>query len=235
MENLINQIFCDDCFNIFPKIEDRSVDFILCDLPYGITNNKWDTPLNLNKLWSEYFRIIKDNGCIALNATGGFAARLIMSNIDGYKYEWVWKKSQGTGHLNAKKQPLRNHEQVLIFYRDQPTYNPQKTIGKPYKCKSGRGSNNYNKQESVITENNGERYPLSIIDIDYDKQKLHPTQKPVALCEYLIRTYTNENDVVLDNCMGVGSTIIAAKNTNRRYIGVENNREYYDIATTRLS
>lgn len=151
-----------------------------------------------------------------------------------FKYEWVWRKQQGTGFLNAKKQPLRNHESVLVFYKKQPTYNPQFTEGKPYTCKSGAGSKNYGEQIQIITENDGKRYPLTVLDFGYDKTKYHPTAKPLALMEYLIKTYTNEGDLILDNCAGSGTTGLAAKNLNRQFILIEKEQKYYDIIIERL-
>lgn len=151
------------------------------------------------------------------------------------KYEWVWVKQQGTGFLNAKKMPLKAHENILVFYKKPPTYNPQMRTGfKPYKCKSGKGSKNYGEQVRVITESNGERYPIDVIEFAYDKRKLHPTQKPVALLEYLIKTYTNEGDVVLDNCMGSGSTGVACVNTNRSFIGIELDENFFEVAKARI-
>lgn len=189
----------------------------------------------LDPLWGGYNRVIKDNGAIVLFAQTPFDKVLGASNLQMLKYEWIWTKQQGTGFLNAKKMPLKAHENILVFYKKPPTYNPQMRTGfKPYKCKSGKGSNNYGKQVSVTTESNGERYPIDVVEFAYDKQKLHPTQKPVALLEYLIKTYTNEGDVVLDNCMGSGSTGVACVNTNRSFIGMELNEEYFNVASNRI-
>ena len=158
-----------------------------------------------------------------------------MSNPKMFRYEWIWEKEQGTGHLNAKKMPLKTHENILVFYKHLPTYNPQMREGfKSYTCLSGKGSSNYGKQTQVITENDGTRYPLDVIQFGRDKDGLHPTQKPVALLEYLVKTYTNEGDTVLDNCMGSGSTGVACKNTNREFIGIELDENYYKIACERL-
>ena len=232
----INKVYLGDCLEIMPSIPDKSIDMVLCDLPYGVTaRNEWDSILPTVALWTLWSRIIKENGVIVLTATQPFTSRLVLSNLEWFKYEWIWRKQQGTGFLNAKKQPLRNHESVLVFYSKQPTYNPQFTQGTPYKCKSGKGSLDYGEQKQVITENNGERYPLTVIDIPYDRFKLHPTQKPVALFEYLIRTYTNEGDLVLDNCAGSGTTGVACKNLNRNYILIEKEPKYYDIILKRLS
>ncbi len=224
-----------DCLELMKSIPDKSIDMILCDLPYGTTKNKWDSVIDLELLWQQYERIIKDNGCITLFAQQPFASVLGYSNLKNLKYEWIWEKDNGTGFLNAKKMPLKIHENILIFYKKPPTYNPQMRIGyKPYEQKSGRGSNNYGEQIRVITKNNGERYPIDIIKFKRDKEKLHPTQKPVALLEYLIKTYTNENEVVLDNCMGSGSTGIACLNTNRKFIGFELDEQNFEIAKNRL-
>ena len=217
------------------KMKDNSVDMILCDLPYGTTaRNKWDCIIPYEKLWEQYKRIIKDNGVICLFAQLPFDKTLAASNLDMLRYEWIWEKQQGTGHLNAKKMPLKAHENILVFYKKLPTYNPQMREGKPYTCKSGRGSSNYNEQKSVVTVNNGERYPIDILKFKSDKG-LHSTQKPVALCEYLIKTYTNEGETVLDNCMGSGTTCVAAQNTNRKFIGIELDKEYFDIAKGRIN
>lgn len=223
-----------DCLELLKDIPDGSVDLILTDLPYGTTQNKWDSVISLDELWQQYERVIKDSGAIALTAQTPFDKVLGCSNLKLLRYEWIWQKTQGTGHLNAKKMPMKNHENVLIFYKRLPTYNPQTTEGKPYTQKSGRGSSNYNQQERVITENSGYRYPLTVQCFKSDKG-LHPTQKPVALLEYLIKTYTNDNDVVLDSCMGSGSTGVAAVNTNRKFIGIELDPDYFAIAEQRIN
>ena len=230
----INKIYNEDCLEGMKRIKDKSIDMILADLPYGTTQNKWDTVIPLDLLWKQYNRIIKDNGAIVLTAQTPFDKVLGVSNIKNLRYEWIWEKEQGTGHLNAKLMPMKNHENILVFYKKLPTYNPQMREGKPYKTTSGGGSTNYGKQNSVITISKGERYPLSIIKIDKDKNKLHPTQKPVDLFEYLIKTYTNEGEIVLDNTIGSGTTAIACLNTNRNYIGFELDKEIYKIATKRV-
>ena len=227
---------CGDCLEIMKDIPDKSIDMILCDLPYGTTKNKWDSVIDLNELWTGYERIIKDNGAIVLFSQMPFTAELTHSNLKLFKYEWIWEKDNGTGFLNAKKMPLKIHENILVFYKKLPTYNPQMRTGfKPYKCKQGRHSTNYGLYEQGhITESNGERYPIDIIEFKKDSG-LHPTQKPVALLEYLIKTYTNENDLVLDNCMGSGATGVACVNTNRNFIGIELSEEYYNIAKERIN
>ena len=227
---------CGDCLEIMKDIPDKSIDMILCDLPYGTTACKWDTIIPFEPLWEQYNRIIKDNGAIVLFSQMPFTAELVHSNLKLFRYEWIWQKDNGTGFLNAKKMPLKIHENILVFYKKLPTYNPQMRTGfKPYKCKQGRHSTNYGAYEQGhITESNGERYPIDIIEFKKDSG-LHPTQKPVALLEYLIKTYTNENDVVLDNCMGSGSTGVASINTNRNFIGIELDENYFNIAKERIN
>lgn len=226
-----------DCLELMKDIPNKSIDLILCDLPYGTTQNKWDTVIPFDKLWAQYNRIIKDNGAILLFSQMPFGANLIMSNPKMFRYEWIWEKDNSTGFLNANKMPLKKHENILVFYKHLPTYNPQKTKGTPYTCKQGHGSSswNYNEEQGGHTTiNNGDRYPIDIIEFQRDKDGLHPTQKPVALLEYLIKTYTNEGDTVLDNCMGSGSTGMACKNTNREFIGMELDEKYFKVACERL-
>ena len=222
-----------DCLELMKDIPDGSVDMVLCDMPYGTTRNNWDRVIPIDSLWKEYKRVVKKNGAIVLFAQTPFDKILGASNLDMLKYEWIWEKSQGTGHLNAKKMPMKAHENVLVFYKRLPTYNPQMREGKPYTCKSGRGSTNYRELKSVITENKGYRYPIDILKFNSDKG-FHPTQKPVELCEYLIKTYTNEGETVLDNCMGSGSTGAACVNTNRQFIGIELDEGYFNIAKKRI-
>jgi len=230
-----NTVIQGDCLEVMKDIPDKSVDMILCDLPYGTTRNKWDSIIPLDKMWIEYERIIKDNGAIILTAQTPFDKILGTSKIEFLKYEWIWIKQQGTGFLNSKKMPLKATENILVFYKNMPTYNPQMRTGfKPYICKSGNGSNNYGEQIQVVTESNGERFPLNWIEVAYDKEKLHPTQKPVALFEYLIKTYTNENDLVLDNCAGSFTTAIACENTNRNWICIEKEQSYCEIGIKRI-
>ena len=222
-------------------ISDKSIDMILCDLPYGTTKNKWDSIIDLGELWNHYNRIIKDNGAIILTAQTPFDKVLGVSNLKMLKYEWIWEKTSATGHLNAKKMPMKAHENILVFYKKPPTYNPQKTTGHERKVstakhkRNSKNSSNYG-ESSATTYDSTERYPRSVQLFSTDKQKssLHPTQKPVALFEYLIRTYTNEGDTVLDNCMGSGTTAIACMNTNRNYIGFELDKDYYELANERI-
>lgn len=225
-----------DCLDLMKDIANNSVDMILCDLPYGTTRNRWDSVIPLPSLWEQYKRIIKQNGAICLFAQTPFDKVLGASNLEMLRYEWIWKKEMGTGHLNAKKMPLKSHENILVFYKELPTYNPQMRTGfKPYSQKSGRGSSNYGEQISVVTESNGERYPLDVIEFSRDKDKLHPTQKPVALLEYLVNTYTSKGETILDNCMGSGSTGVACIHTGRNFIGIELDKTYFGIAQNRIA
>lgn len=235
----LNTIYNEDCISEklnegMNRIKDKSIDMILCDLPYGTTACKWDEIIPFDKLWAQYGRIIKDNGAIVLTASQPFTTKLINSNIDLFRYEWIWEKEQGVNFMLAKKQPLKVHENVLIFYNKQSTYNPQMTEGKPYTSGKGTSGDVTGNVKKVQTKNKGTRYPRSVQKINRETG-LHPTQKPVALFEYLIKTYTNEEDVVLDNCIGSGTTAVAAINTNRNYIGFELDKEYYDIAIDRVN
>ena len=233
-----------DCLELMKDIPDTSIDMILCDLPYQETGNKWDKFVNLEQLFNEYRRIIKDDGCIALNGTFKFGTHLMNIAPDLYKYEWVWEKDNGTNAPNVNLQPFRVHEYIFIFGKGRVTngnripmkYYPQKTKGKPYKQKSGRMSENWKGGlNNIITDNkDGLRHPKTIQKFNRDRG-YHPTQKPVALLEYLIKTYTNEGDTVLDNCMGSGSTGVACVNTNRDFIGYELNEKYFKIAEKRIN
>jgi len=222
-----------DCLELMKAIPDDSIDMILCDLPYGTTQNKWDCVIDFDILWQQYNRVC--HGAIVLTAQTPFDKILGASNIQMLKYEWIWEKEQGTGHLNAKKAPLKNHENILVFYKNQPTYNPQFVSGKSYSIVSGKGSDNYGSQKKILTNNTGYRYPLSVLKFNRDKNKIHPTQKPVSLMEYLIRTYTNEGETVMDNTMGSGTTGVACVNTNRNFIGMEMDDNYFQIAKNRIN
>jgi site-specific DNA-methyltransferase (adenine-specific) len=224
-----------DCLDVMKTLPDKSVDMILCDLPYGTTKNKWDSIIPLDKLWEQYNRIIKDNGAIALFGSQPFTTNLNFSNIKNYRYEWVWLKNNSTGFQLANKRPLKKHELISVFYKKQPTYKPQGL--KPYGKINKRGSMGENWDEMRSNEyiQQWTNYPTQILEFGYDKEKLHPTQKPVELLEYLIKTYTNENDTVLDNCMGSGSTGVACVNTNRNFIGIELDKEYFEIAKERIN
>ena len=239
----INEIYLGDCLELIPKhVEDKSIDMIFCDLPYGTTQNKWDSVIPLDKLWKEYNRVIKDNGAIVLFAQTPFDKVLGASNLKMLKYEWVWEKTQATGHLNAKKMPMKAHENILVFYKKLPTYNPQKTTGhKPMNSGVRRSSlknENYNEINKVDLPFGGDtdRYPRTVLEFKSDKQKnyLHPTQKPLSLIEYMIKTYTNEGDLILDNTCGSGTTGLGAKNLNRNYIMMEQDTKYYEIACKRV-
>ena len=231
-----------DCLELMKEISDGSIDMILCDLPYGTTRNKWDSIIPLEELWSQYERIIKDNGCIALFAQTPFDKVLGASNLKLLKYEWIWQKNKATGFLNAKKMPLKEHENILVFYKKLPIYNPQGLIkkekptvnkGNRGKKKEGAGGTNYGKATKDSLQEY-ENYPKDILNFSVVMTPSHPTQKPVALLEYLIKTYTNEGEIVLDNCMGSGSTGVACKNTNRNFIGFELDEKYFNIAKERL-
>jgi len=238
-----NKIYLGDCLELMPKhVEDKSIDMIFCDLPYGTTQCKWDSVIDLTKLWSEYERVIKDNGAIVLFAQTPFDKVLGSSNLKMLKYEWVWEKTQATGHLNAKKMPMKAHENILVFYKKLPTYNPQKTTGhKPMNSGVRRSSlknENYNEINKVDLPFGGDtdRYPRTVLEFKSDKQKnyLHPTQKPLALIEYVIKTYTNEGDLILDNTCGSGTTGLGAKNLKRDYIMIEKDKRFYEIAAKRI-
>ena len=237
-----HELILGDCLEELKKISDKSVDIVLTDPPYGTTQCKWDSIIPFEPMWNELKRIIKDNGCIALFGSEPFSSALRMSNIKQFKYDWVWQKSKATGYLNSKIRPLLKHEIVSIFYNKQSIYNPQNLIKKktPTISKGNRGRENnssgeiYNKANKDVLQFY-ENYPLSIIQFNVDsKAEYHPTQKPVALLEYLIKTYTNENDIVLDFTMGSGSTGIAAKNLNRKFIGIEKDQNYFNIAKDRI-
>lgn len=230
-----------DCLKLMHDIQDKSIDLILCDLPYGKTKNLWDKAIPMDALWGQYNRIIKDTGAVLLFGSGIFSARLILSNPRMFRYDLEWVKTTPTGFLNANRAPLRAHEDILVFYKHLPTYNPQKTHEHTRKTSTAEHKRNCAKYTGYgLYENKGydstDRFPTSILAFKSDRQTchLHPTQKPVALLEYLIRTYTNEGDTVLDNCMGSGSTGVACVNTGRNFIGMELDDNYFDIAKSRL-
>jgi len=228
-----------DCFDVMATLPDTSVDMVLCDLPYGTTQNKWDSVLPLDALWKEYWRIAKPNAAIVLTAQAPFDKLLGASCLTYLKYEWIWEKTEATGHLNAKKQPMKCHENVLVFYRQQCVYNPQMTSGHKFvvaKTADKKNSSNYGKETGAQYYASDQRYPRSVIHIPKDMKnaKLHPTQKPVALFEYLIRTYTDEGMAVLDNTAGSGTTAIAAERANRRWICIERDKGYATAAQRRI-
>lgn len=239
----LNKIYNEDCLEGMKRIPDKSIDMILADLPYGTTNCKWDTIIPLEPLWEQYNRVIKDNGAIVLTAQTPFDKVLGVSNITNLRYEWIWEKTAATGHLNAKKMPMKAHENILVFYKKLPTYNPQKTDGHnpvnsytKYMATQNKGTIYNSVAQEVTGGGNTDRYPRSVLLFPSDKQKtnIHPTQKPLSLMEYLVRTYTNEGDIVLDNCIGSGTTAVACKNTNRKFIGFELDKNYFDIANERI-
>lgn len=273
----INKIYNMDCLEGMQKIEDKSIDMILCDLPYGITQNKWDELIPLTDyvvngkrilhkedyllqkykegvncketleswerehkkgLWYYYNKIIKDNGAIVLFGNQPFTSFLVMNNLKHFRYSMVWIKNKFSDFLNANRKPMKVNEDILVFYKKQPTYNPQYTYGEPYKRWNTQGAvdkqTNYGKHKMNISQSDGKRLPLTVLYFNRVERPIHPTQKPVDLCEYLIKTYTNEGETVLDNCMGSGTTAIACINTNRNFIGFELSSEYCEIAEERI-
>ena len=226
-----------DCLEHMKEMESGTVDMILCDLPYGTTCCSWDVVIPFENLWVEYERVIKPNGAIVLFGSHPFSAVLACSNLELFRYEWIWEKPAATGFLNADKQPLRAHENILVFYKCLPTFNPQKTFGHERK-KSKRkniGSAHYGKQLNIKDYDSTERYPRTVQVFSKDYPSIHDTQKPVALCEYLIRTYTNAGELVLDNTMGSGTTGVACVNTRRRFIGIEKAEEIFNEAKERIA
>ena len=230
-----------DCLELMKDIPDGSVDMILADLPYGTTQNKWDEVIPFEPLWEQYERAIKDNGAIVLFAQTPFDKVLGASNLKLLRYEWIWEKTTATGHLNANRMPMKAHENILVFYKKLPTYNPQKTTGHERKVSSAKHKRHSKKSDvygdhDLTSYDSTERYPRSVQMFATDKQKsnLHPTQKPVALFEYLIKTYTNKGETVLDNVMGSGTTGVACKNLNRNFIGMELDEMYFNKAKERI-
>ncbi len=242
----LNKTYLGDCLTLMQDIPDGSIDMILCDLPYGITKNKWDSAIDLKQLWEQYLRVTKENAAIVLFGQDKFSARLMMSNEKYHRYNLVWSKgSRGSGFLNAKKMPLRNHEDILVFYQNLPTYNPQFSVGKPLhgmgqKYKDGKlANNNYgrfdsHKNPSAGRKGDTKKYPKSILEFDRPHPPIFPTQKSLELCEYLIKTYSNEGDTILDNCAGSGTTGMAAKNTNRNYIMMEQEPDVFALCKSRV-
>jgi len=227
------------CLELLQTIKSKSIDLICADMPYGTTNCKWDSVINLVPLWVELERVIKDNGAILLFSQTPFDKVLGSSNLKLLRYEWIWDKPHATGFFNAKKMPMKAHENILVFYKKLPTYNPIKTQGHERKTatRSSCGSEIYGKEVKKQHYDSTERYPRSIQRISSDKQKksLHPTQKPLELLEYLIKTYSNENDIILDFCMGSGTAGLAAVELNRNFIGFELNKYYFEIAKARIN
>lgn len=227
------QLFEGDCLDVLKTLPYRSVDMVLVDLPYGTTQNKWDSVIPLDKLWAAYGSVVKEGAALVFTASQPFTSTLVCSKPDWFKHEWIWKKNTATGHLNAKRMPMKLHESVLVFCQGPNPYFPQGL--QPYGKITKRGHNGDNFGVSG-TENLQEftNYPRSILEFALDTQKVHPTQKPVALMEYLIRTYSREGETVLDNCMGSGSTGIACVKANRNFVGIENDPKYFQIAKSRL-
>ena len=231
------ELYQGDCLELMKNIPDHSVDMILCDLPYGITNNNWDKPLSFEKLWEQYHRVTKENAAIVLFGQEPFTSKLIMSNLKEFKYIWYWYKHYCRGFLNAKKQPLRTIENIVVVYKKQCTYNPEMRQGElRTKGNSQKQRGNYNDYKPHKNKNDM-YYPTNLLDFlgVHANELFHPTQKPVPLLSYLIKTYTNEGDAVLDNCMGSGTTGVACVETGRNFIGIEINQEYFEIAKERIT
>ena len=241
----LNKVYHGDCLEVMKDIPDGSVDMILADLPYGTTQNDWDLKIDSNKLWKQYKRVIKDNGAIILFGQGKFTAEMMLSQSKMHKYNLIWEKDRPSGFLNAKRMPLRSHEDIMVFYKRPPTYNPQFWEGEPLhglgtKYLETQGiNNNYGEFDDTNEIRNArkgstQKYPRSVLEFSRPHPPIHPTQKPVELCEWLINTYTNEGELVLDNVIGSGTTAVAAINTNRNFIGIEKEWEYCEIANERI-
>lgn len=231
-EEIKNSIFEGDCLEVLKHFPDNSIDMVLCDLPYGTTQNKWDSIIDLTALWKEYNRVVKPNGAIVLTSQGIFTAKLILSNEKFFKYKLSWEKSKSTNFLNAKKQPLRKHEDVCVFYRKQPIYNPQMRKGEPYDkgIRKDQLSGSYGEFKPKHVKSSGERYPTDVVyfkTAESEGKVWHPTQKPISLARYLIRTYSNEGDIILDNAFGSGSFLVGAVIENRNFCGIEKNADVH--------
>ena len=231
-----------DCLELMKQIPDGSVDMILCDLPYGTTANKWDSCIPFDAMWKQYDRVIKDNGAILLFSDEPFTSQLVNSNLKRFRYKWIWDKERGSNFQNARFMPMKCHEEILVFYKRKPTYNPQFWFSKPYATKEkarareieGLSGGSASKICTSTISTDGKRYPLSILRFKRDSSRIHPTQKLVPLLEYLIKTYSNPGELVLDNCMGSGSTGVACVNTDRNFIGIELDQGYFEIAQKRI-
>lgn len=237
----LNNVVCGDCLELMRDIPDKSVDMILCDLPYGTTKCSWDILIPFDKLWDHYNRIITNEAAIVLFGSEPFSSYLRLSNIKMFKYDWVWKKSKGGSAFTAKYRPVNKHEMVSVFGKGKIKYFPQMTEGKPYtRSRNPHNKNNHKvgfNKNSVHSKNLGFRHPITVQEFQQKwrrQDQLHPTQKPIDLCEYLIKTYTNEGDLVLDNCCGSGSTLVAAQRLNRKFIGMDISEEYCKIARERI-
>lgn len=235
-ETELGKLYHGDCLDLLPSLEDASVNMVLCDLPYGTTHCDWDAVIPFPPLWEEYERIVKEDGAIVLTASQPFTAEVVKSNPALFRYELIWRKNRPTGFLDANRKPLKIHESVLVFYKKQPTYNPQFGIGRPYVKKPGTNPEVYNDCERIDSLNDGRRYPLSVIEADVEPRgNGHPTGKPVSLFEYLLRTFTNEGDLVLDNCLGGGTTAVACEENKRRWVGMELEEKYCALTVKRLN
>lgn len=227
-----------DCLIEMTKIKEKSIDMILCDLPYGMTKNAWDVVIPFDKLWSEYNRIIKDNGAILLFGSQPFTSLMITSNLNMFRYCLVWEKNKFSDFLNSKRKPMKTNEDIAVFYKKQPIYNPQYWYSTPYTRWNTQTAvdkqSNYGSHKENYVESDGKRLPTTVLKFNRVERPIHPTQKPTDLLEWLIKTYTNENDLVLDNCMGVGSTGVACKNINRKFIGIELENKYYELAKNNI-
>ncbi len=234
-------LYLGDCLEILPELHAKSIDLTLADLPYGTTQNAWDSVIPLDRLWREYWRVLKANSPVVLTAAQPFTSMLVSSQIAHFKYDWIWRKPKGTGHLNAKKMPMRDKEDVAVFYRAPCTYNPQFGTGEAYKSKAGKVAENgltdsYGKFGIHRDGSDGKRYPKQVLEFGVvERGTVHPTQKPVPLFEYFVRTYTNEGDTVLDNTMGSGTTGVACAATGRKFVGIEAHEPYFDIACDRIA
>lgn len=232
------RLFNDDCFNVLPAIAAQSVDLICADIPYGTTECKWDSVLDLKRMWIELYRVAKPNAAIVIFSAQPFTSVLVASNLKHWRSEWIWEKGNATGFLNAKKQPLRAHENIEVFYRRQPTYNPQFTHGHERRASKRKAVNSecYGTASTLTKYDSTSRYPRDVQFFSSDKQKgsYHPTQKPVGLIKYLIETYSNPGEIVLDFTMGSGTTGVACHETGREFIGIEKEQKYFNIACQRL-
>lgn len=231
----LDKIYNMDCLKGMEMIPDGSVDAAICDLPYGTTRNGWDSVIPMDALWAQYRRVCRPDAAIVLFSQQPFTSALVMSNPGMFRYEWIWQKELATGFLNANRAPLKEHENIMVFSKAQAVYHPRMKSGyKKYARSTGDRSTNYGKYIRTKTVSNGERFPTSVITFPRDRDGFHPTQKPVDLIRYLIRTYTEEGDVILDNCMGSGTTAVAAMKENRHFIGFELNEEYWRKACDRV-
>lgn len=233
-------LYNNDCLNQMQSIKEKSIDMILCDLPYGMTKNKWDSIIPFENLWKEYHRIIKEHGAIVLFGSQPFTSLLVTSNLKYFRYSLVWEKNKFSDFLNAKRKPMKVNEDILIFYKKQPTYNPQYWFSTPYtrwntQQAVDKQTNYGSHKENIAESKDGKRLPTTVLKFNRVERPEHPTQKPVDLLEWLIKTYSNENETILDNCMGVGSTGLACKNLKRNFIGIEIEKKYYDIALDKLT